>query len=49
MGHINSCFRFPADITDFRAHLDGRISWFETVNPARGRKLRRSFHDIDWA
>ncbi|MEQ1718861.1 MAG: reverse transcriptase family protein [Hyphomicrobium sp.] len=36
-------------VTDFRAHLDGRISWVESVNPARGRKLRDAFHEIDWA
>ena len=25
---------------DFRAHLAGRIGWVESLNPARGRKLR---------
>ena len=34
---------------DFRAHLDGRISWVESVHPSRGLKLRAAFHQIDWA
>ena len=25
---------------DFRAHLEGRVGWVESVNPARGRRLR---------
>lgn len=33
---------------DFRAHLDGRISWVEQVNPARGQKLRGLFEAIAW-
>ncbi|MGE0697873.1 MAG: reverse transcriptase family protein [Hyphomicrobiaceae bacterium] len=27
--------------TDFRAHLDGRVGWVESLNPIRGAKLRR--------
>ncbi len=34
---------------DFRAHLSGRVSHVETVNPARGRKLRLLFERIDWS
>jgi hypothetical protein len=37
-----------AQITDFRAHLDGRISWVEQINPPRGVKLREIFEQIDW-
>jgi retron-type reverse transcriptase len=33
---------------DFRAHLDGRVSWIEAVNPHRGAKLRRIFNSIRW-
>jgi len=33
---------------DFRAHLDGRVAWVETLNPARGAKLRILFERIDW-
>ncbi len=34
--------------TDFRAHLDGRVTWVETVNRRRGLKLRQMFEAIDW-
>ena len=34
---------------DFRAHLDGRITWVENVNPHRGRRLRLLFQGIDWS
>ena len=33
---------------DFRAHLAGRVSWVESVNPAKGARLRRIFEQIDW-
>ncbi|MCR9201149.1 MAG: reverse transcriptase family protein [Planctomycetaceae bacterium] len=33
---------------DFRAHLCGRISWLEHLNPVRGKKLRRLFEQIEW-
>ena len=36
-------------IPNFRAHLLGRISWVESLNPARGRKLREAFAQIDWS
>ena len=38
-----------AGTPDFRAHLAGRVSWVEQVNPARGAKLRRLFDQIEWA
>ena len=34
--------------SDFRAHLLGRISWVESLNPGRGAKLRREFSRIAW-
>ncbi|WP_432541547.1 reverse transcriptase family protein [Kineococcus sp. SYSU DK002] len=33
---------------DFRAHLLARVSRVEHVNPAKGRRLRRSFERIRW-
>jgi len=35
-------------VPDFRAHLLGRIGWVESVNPARGAKLRERFARIAW-
>jgi len=35
-------------VTDFRAHLLGRIGWVESVNPSRGAKLRARFAQIVW-
>ena len=32
----------------FRAHLEGRVTWVEAVNPDRGRRLRRAFDAITW-
>ena len=36
-------------VTDLRAHLVGRISWVEQLNPRRGAKLRTVFERIDWS
>lgn len=33
---------------EFRRHLEGRVSFVEMVNPARGAKLRRLFEAIAW-
>ncbi|MEO1492747.1 MAG: reverse transcriptase family protein [Pseudomonadota bacterium] len=33
---------------EFRRHLDGRITWVESVNPRRGARLREIFTRIDW-
>ena len=35
-------------LRDFRAHLDGKVTWVEQVNPARGERLRRMFEEIRW-
>jgi RNA-directed DNA polymerase len=31
---------------DFRSHLDGRVSFVESINPARGARLRKIFNAI---
>ena len=31
---------------NFRAHLEGRVGWVESLNPARGRKLRAMLEAI---
>jgi hypothetical protein len=33
---------------DFRAHLEGRVGFVESVNPARGARLRSLFDRIEW-
>jgi RNA-directed DNA polymerase len=35
-------------VRDFRAHLLGRISWVEALNPGRGRRLRELYATIAW-
>jgi RNA-directed DNA polymerase len=35
-------------IADFEAHLAGRISWVEHLNPGRGERLRRRLAEIEW-
>lgn len=49
----NSAIHGPATqnrhaISDFRAHLLGRITWIAALNPTRGDKLRRQFAEITW-
>lgn len=34
--------------SNFRAHLDGRVGWVESVSPVRGRRLRAQFEAIGW-
>ncbi len=36
------------DKPDFRAHLQGRVAFVASVNPARGSKLRALFDQIQW-
>jgi RNA-directed DNA polymerase len=36
-------------VQDFRAHLLGRISWVQSLNPARGQRLHELFAAIDWS
>ena len=33
---------------DFRAHLEGRVSYVESINPEKGKKLRSIFQRIEW-
>jgi ribosome-interacting GTPase 1 len=37
-----------AGVSDFRAHLLGRIAWIESLHPGRGAKLRSEFARIVW-
>jgi hypothetical protein len=32
----------------FRSHLDGRVGFVETINPAKGKRLRALFEKIRW-
>jgi RNA-directed DNA polymerase len=32
----------------FREHLEGRVGFVESINPAKGARLRRIFEKIDW-
>ena len=51
---LTNCIRHGAQSqnracnADFRAHLLGRISFVEMVNPMRGRRLRELFSQITW-
>ncbi len=33
---------------DFRAHLEGRVGWVESIHPARGKRLREILAKVDW-
>jgi hypothetical protein len=33
----------------FRAHLEGRIAWVASINPARGHRLKRLYQQIRWS
>jgi hypothetical protein len=52
---LHNCVRHgPASqnrsgIEDFQAHLRGRVAFVESVAPARGRKLRALFDQVDWS
>jgi hypothetical protein len=32
--------------SDFRSHLEGRISFVEMINPKKGKRLRKIFEQI---
>jgi RNA-directed DNA polymerase len=34
--------------SDFRAHLEGRVSWVESLNPEKGKRLRAILARIVW-
>ena len=35
-------------VADFRAHLNGRVSFVESIHPGKGAKLRAIFERISW-
>jgi RNA-directed DNA polymerase len=51
---LTNCVRFGpesqnrAALSDFRAHLEGRIGFVEMVSSLKGRRLRRLFEAIKW-
>ncbi|HTM47887.1 MAG TPA: reverse transcriptase family protein [Bryobacteraceae bacterium] len=51
---LNNCVRLGPETqnreahSDFRSHLEGRVAYVETVNPARGGRLRVIFNRIEW-
>ncbi|MGP0072491.1 MAG: reverse transcriptase family protein [Bryobacteraceae bacterium] len=51
---LHNCVRLGAQSQNktahprFRAHLDGRIGWVESINPAKGQRLRAMFDQITW-
>jgi len=51
---LTNCVRFgPASQNRdqhayFRAHLVGRVSYMEAINPTKGRRLRSIFERIEW-
>ena len=51
---LTNCLRHgPASqnrdgVPDFRAHLQGRVGFAQSINPARGARLRDLFNRIQW-
>jgi RNA-directed DNA polymerase len=51
---LNNCARLGPESQNraahprFRAHLHGRIGWVESINPAKGQRLRAIFERINW-
>ena len=51
---LSNCVRYgPAaqnrdNHWNFRAHLEGRVSFVEMINPAKGNRLRKIFEQISW-
>ena len=51
---LNNCVRLsPASQNrdahpDFRAHLEGRVGFVESINPAKGKRLRAILERIEW-
>ena len=51
---LTNCVRFdPASQNrdahpQFRSHLEGRVGFVETINPAKGKRLRALFERIRW-
>ncbi len=51
---LTNCIRFGppsqnrAGLDDFRHHLNGRVSFVESLNPAKGQRLRSLYDRIEW-
>jgi RNA-directed DNA polymerase len=51
---LNNCAHLGPDTQNraahprFRAHLEGRIGWVESINPVKGQRLRAIFDQIAW-
>ena len=51
---LTNCIRWGVDTQnrsnhiDFHAHLHGRVSYVESVNPRQGQKLRKLLDQIEW-
>jgi hypothetical protein len=51
---LTNCVRYGAESQNreghpaFRLHLEGRVAFVEMVNPAKGRRLRKVFEEIEW-
>ncbi len=51
---LNNCVRLGPEsqnrdaLANFRTHLDGRVGFVETINPAKGKRLRIVFEKIQW-
>jgi RNA-directed DNA polymerase len=51
---LTNCVRSGPDAanrdahTQFRAHLEGRVSYVASIHPKRGAKLRAIFEQISW-
>jgi RNA-directed DNA polymerase len=51
---LTNCVRHGAESQNheghgaFRSHLEGRVSFVEMLNPAKGARLRRIFEEIRW-
>lgn len=51
---LTNCVRLGASSqnrngqADFRAHLQGRVAYVESINSLKGAKLRRLFQKIEW-
>lgn len=44
---LTNCARRGVENQD-RAHLEGRVAFLESMNPANGQRLRRIFDRINW-
>lgn len=51
---LTNCLRFGAQTqnrsghADFRAHLQGRVAFVESINPRKGNKLRQLLEQVAW-